>query len=87
MGCIDRNVIHTFYTAALNAGGKCNGPPGPRPQYTRTYYAAFVIDPAGNNIEAACIWPAWTHLGYWVGMGEAFGKKQEAIEGVEESVE
>ncbi|KAL1955015.1 hypothetical protein VTO42DRAFT_368 [Malbranchea cinnamomea] len=75
----NRNLVHAFYAAALKAGGKCNGPPGPRPQYTRTYYAAFVIDPAGNNIETVCIWPAWTHLGYWLGKGEAFSKQQKAV--------
>jgi len=39
---------------ALAAGGKDNGPPGPRPQYTENYYAAFVLDPDGHNIEAVC---------------------------------
>lgn len=37
------------------AGGKCNGPPGPRPQYTKTYYGAFVHDLDGNNLEAMFI--------------------------------
>ena len=32
----------------------CNGKPGERPQYTKGYYSAFVIDPLGNNIEAMC---------------------------------
>ena len=44
--------VKEFYEAALKAGGKCNGAPGPRPQYTENYYAAFVIDPNGHNIEA-----------------------------------
>jgi len=41
------------YAAALAAGGKDNGAPGPR-DFAPNYYAAFVIDPDGNNIEAAC---------------------------------
>jgi catechol 2,3-dioxygenase-like lactoylglutathione lyase family enzyme len=44
--------VEQFYEAALAAGGKCNGAPGLRPQYTETYYAAFIIDPSGHNIEA-----------------------------------
>lgn len=44
--------VQQFYEAALAAGGQCNGAPGPRPQYTENYYAAFVIDPSGHNIEA-----------------------------------
>lgn len=48
----DHETVDRFYTAAIAAGGKDNGPPGPRPHYTETYYAAFVIDPDGNNIEA-----------------------------------
>jgi len=50
----DRNAVHAFYDAALAAGGTDNGAPGPRPQYTPTYYAAFVHDPDGNNVEAVC---------------------------------
>lgn len=48
----NREQVQEFYQAALKAGGKCNGPPGLRPQYTQHYYAAFVIDPSGHNIEA-----------------------------------
>jgi catechol 2,3-dioxygenase-like lactoylglutathione lyase family enzyme len=44
--------VQQFYEAAIAAGGKCNGAPGLRPQYTTTYYAAFVLDPDGHNIEA-----------------------------------
>lgn len=44
--------VRKFYKAAIEAGGKCNGVPGLRPHYTETYYAAFVIDPDGHNIEA-----------------------------------
>ena len=46
--------VHQFYEVALAAGGKCNGAPGPRPQYTENYYAAFIIDPSGHNIEVVC---------------------------------
>lgn len=44
--------VQDFYAEALKAGAHCNGEPGPRPQYTENYYAAFVIDPNGHNIEA-----------------------------------
>ena len=65
--------MHAFYDAAIKAGGKCNGAPGPRPQYTRLYYASFILDPVGNNIETVCMWPGWTHWRYWFGVG-VFGK-------------
>jgi catechol 2,3-dioxygenase-like lactoylglutathione lyase family enzyme len=54
----DRETVDAFYEAALAAGGKDNGPPGPRPQYHETYYGAYVIDPDGNNLEAVCHKPA-----------------------------
>ncbi len=44
-------AVDAFHAAALKAGGRDNGPPGDRP-YGRNYYAAFVIDPDGHNIEA-----------------------------------
>lgn len=44
--------VDAFYYKALANGGKCNGEPGFRPQYEDGYYAAFVIDPDGHNIEA-----------------------------------
>jgi catechol 2,3-dioxygenase-like lactoylglutathione lyase family enzyme len=47
----DRAMVHAFYEAALAHGGKDNGAPGER-SYHPGYYAAFVIDPDGNNIEA-----------------------------------
>jgi catechol 2,3-dioxygenase-like lactoylglutathione lyase family enzyme len=47
----DREAVHAFYKAALAAGGRDNGAPGERP-YHPGYYAAFVLDPDGNNIEA-----------------------------------
>ena len=49
-----RQQVDAFYRAALEAGGKDNGPPGLRPNYHANYYAAFVIGPDGHNIEAVC---------------------------------
>ncbi len=49
-----RAEVDAFYTAALAAGGRDNGPPGLRPHYHAKYYAAFVLDPDGYNIEAVC---------------------------------
>ncbi len=49
--------VDAFYAAALRAGGTDNGPPGLRPHYHDTYYAAFVLDPDGHNIEAVCHTP------------------------------
>ena len=49
-----RRQVDAFYRAALAAGGKDNGAPGLRPQYSGNYYAAFVIGPDGHNIEAVC---------------------------------
>jgi catechol 2,3-dioxygenase-like lactoylglutathione lyase family enzyme len=49
-----RDSVHAFYEAALHAGGVSNGAPGLRPRYAENYYAAFVLDPDGNNIEAVC---------------------------------
>jgi catechol 2,3-dioxygenase-like lactoylglutathione lyase family enzyme len=44
--------VREFYRAAIAAGGTDNGPPGERPHYHPGYYAAFVLDPDGHNIEA-----------------------------------
>jgi catechol 2,3-dioxygenase-like lactoylglutathione lyase family enzyme len=44
--------VDRFHAAAIAAGGTCDGPPGPRPHYGATYYAAFVIDPDGHKLEA-----------------------------------
>jgi catechol 2,3-dioxygenase-like lactoylglutathione lyase family enzyme len=49
-----RAMVRDFYAAAIAAGGKDNGPPGPRPMYHEHYYGAFVHDPDGHNIEAVC---------------------------------
>ena len=53
----DRATVDRFHEAATAAGGKDNGPPGLRPHYHETYYAAFVHDADGNNIEAVCHTP------------------------------
>lgn len=53
----NQHQVDAFHRAALSAGGRDNGPPGIRPQYNQRYYAAYVIDPDGHNIEAVC------HLG------------------------
>ncbi|HSN18740.1 MAG TPA: VOC family protein [Gammaproteobacteria bacterium] len=50
----DRGQVDAFYKAALSAGGKDNGKPGIREKYSPDYYAAFVLDPDGNNVEAVC---------------------------------
>ena len=47
----DRAMVEAFHRAGLAAGGKDNGAPGARP-YHPGYYAAFLLDPDGNNIEA-----------------------------------
>jgi catechol 2,3-dioxygenase-like lactoylglutathione lyase family enzyme len=49
-----RQQVDAFYRAALEAGARDNGAPGLRPHYHANYYAAFVIDPDGHNIEAVC---------------------------------
>jgi catechol 2,3-dioxygenase-like lactoylglutathione lyase family enzyme len=50
-----RAVVNTFYAAAMGAGGRDNGAPGLRPPpYPADYFAAFVLDPDGNNIETVC---------------------------------
>ncbi len=49
-----RADVAAFHAAALAAGGRDNGAPGPRPHYHPDYYGAFVFDPDGNNIEAVC---------------------------------
>ncbi|SFU64731.1 Catechol 2,3-dioxygenase [Methylobacterium sp. 174MFSha1.1] len=49
-----RAAVDAFFAAALAAGGVDNGRPGLRPRYHENYYAAFVIDPDGYNIEAVC---------------------------------
>ncbi len=50
----NRAKVRDFHEAALAAGGKDNGAPGIREHYHANYYAAFVLDPDGHNIEAVC---------------------------------
>jgi catechol 2,3-dioxygenase-like lactoylglutathione lyase family enzyme len=50
----DRTAVQRFHAEGLKAGGRDNGKPGPRPDYGDTYYAAFLVDPDGNNVEAVC---------------------------------
>jgi len=55
--CFDaptRKSVDAFHKAALAAGGKDNGKPGVRENYSPSYYAAFVVDPDGHHIEAYC---------------------------------
>lgn len=52
-----RQEVDRFYQAALAAGGLDNGAPGIRAHYHADYYAAFVLDPDGHNIEAVCHMP------------------------------
>lgn len=48
----NREAVDAFHAAALARGGKDNGGPGPRPHYGPNYYAAFVVDPDGYEVEA-----------------------------------
>ena len=49
-----RAAVDAFHAAALAAGGQDNGAPGLRAQYHPHYYAAYVLDPDGHNVEAVC---------------------------------
>ena len=51
----DRGAVERFHKAGLKAGGKDNGAPGLRADYSPTYDAAFLVDPDGNNVEAVCM--------------------------------
>lgn len=52
VGAKSKEAVQQFHEAALKAGGKDNGAPGFREDYGPDYYAAFVLDQDGNNIEA-----------------------------------
>ncbi len=52
--CSDRSSVDRFHDVGLAAGGTDNGAPGIRAQYDANYYAAYVLDPDGNNIEGVC---------------------------------
>lgn len=50
-----REDVKRFFEAALKNGGSSNGEPGVRKEHGAKYYAAYVLDPDGNNIEAVCL--------------------------------
>ncbi len=54
-----RGIVDRFHAAALEAGERDNGKPGPRLQYDPEYYAAYVLDPDGYNVEA--VHKPWQH--------------------------
>jgi catechol 2,3-dioxygenase-like lactoylglutathione lyase family enzyme len=51
----DHAAVDLFHKEGLGTGGRDNGAPGLRADYSPTYYAAFLLDPDGNNIEAVCL--------------------------------
>jgi hypothetical protein len=54
----DRRAVGRFHEAGLATGGQDDGAPGLRSAYHAHYYAAFLLDPDGNRIEAVCHGPA-----------------------------
>ncbi|KAJ6264172.1 hypothetical protein Dda_0314 [Drechslerella dactyloides] len=52
-----RTAVQEFHAVGCKNGGTCNGPAGPRPMYGEKYYAAFVHDPSGNNVEVVTFAP------------------------------
>jgi catechol 2,3-dioxygenase-like lactoylglutathione lyase family enzyme len=52
----DLKQVEGFHREGLTAGGRDNGAPGPRPQYSPGYHGAFLLDPDGHNVEA--VWHA-----------------------------
>ena len=50
----ERGAVAQFHAAAVASGGTDHGAPGVRADYAENYYAAFVLDPDGNNVEAVC---------------------------------
>ena len=50
-----REAVERFYAEGLKAGARDNGRPGLRTDYAPNYYAAFLLDPDGNNVEAVCM--------------------------------
>jgi catechol 2,3-dioxygenase-like lactoylglutathione lyase family enzyme len=50
----DHAAIKKFHADGMKAGGRDNGGAGPRADYSPAYFAAFLIDPDGNNVEAVC---------------------------------
>jgi catechol 2,3-dioxygenase-like lactoylglutathione lyase family enzyme len=51
----DRAAVDRFHRDGVEAGGRDHGAPGLRTEYNPNYYAAFLLDPDGNNVEAVCI--------------------------------
>jgi catechol 2,3-dioxygenase-like lactoylglutathione lyase family enzyme len=51
----DRQAVRDFHAAATRGGYRDNGRPGERPDYGERYYAAYVLDPDGTNVEALCL--------------------------------
>ena len=51
----NRGAVDAFYREGLKARGADNGGPGVRQDYSPNYYAAFLFDPDGNNVEAVCL--------------------------------
>ena len=51
----DRAAVDRFHAGGLEAGGRDHGRPGLRADYSPAYYAAFLLDPDGNNVEAVCM--------------------------------
>ena len=50
----NHDALRKFHAEGVKAGGRDNGEAGPRADYSPTYFAAFLIDPDGNNVEAVC---------------------------------
>ena len=53
----NREAVDRFHARGLAAGGRDHGAPGIRADYAPTHYAAFLLDPDGNNVEAVCMSP------------------------------
>jgi catechol 2,3-dioxygenase-like lactoylglutathione lyase family enzyme len=51
----DRAAVERFHAGGIACGARDNGAPGLRTDYSPRYYAAFLIDPDGNNVEAVCM--------------------------------
>jgi catechol 2,3-dioxygenase-like lactoylglutathione lyase family enzyme len=51
-GVADRDAVDAWWNRLTELGYRSDGEPGPRPEYTETYYGAFVLDPDGNSVEA-----------------------------------
>jgi catechol 2,3-dioxygenase-like lactoylglutathione lyase family enzyme len=51
-GVSDRDAVDAWWNRMTEAGYRSDGEPGPRPQYSETYYGAFILDPDGNSVEA-----------------------------------